>query len=141
MREKIDFAMGLQARRCQRSAEQKPSASSTSRRPKLFRITRQTRIFVWVRWEGYGIQRRGLSRRIPTAEFRKEWSPFPRKDSIAEPLLFFRLDRFVKLERVRRETHRYTQFFKKCEKCGERTNYEVSIFDGARWAAWCGCSP
>lgn len=37
--------------------------------PKTYRITRITDTYVWFRWDAYGPTRRGLSHRIPRAEF------------------------------------------------------------------------
>lgn len=46
---------------------------------KRYRLTRVTKEFVWVRWEAYGHERRGLSIRIPAAEFQRDWVLLPNR--------------------------------------------------------------
>jgi hypothetical protein len=57
---------------------------------KLYRITRETREWVWLRWVGYSIQMRGLSLRVDRQTFRSNWLGLPRKDGLDEQLFFRR---------------------------------------------------
>lgn len=56
---------------------------------RLFRVTRQTREFVWLRWVAYGTEMRGLSMRVPSEEFRTGWLSVLKKDGL-DGQLFFR---------------------------------------------------
>lgn len=40
---------------------------------KRYRLMRVSKEFVWVRWDAYGSERRGLSIKIPISEFRRDW--------------------------------------------------------------------
>jgi hypothetical protein len=59
---------------------------------KLFRITRQTREFVWLRWVCYGTEKRGLSMRVASQDFRTGWLGVLKKDGLDEQLYFRRKD-------------------------------------------------
>lgn len=62
--------------------------------PKRYRLMRTTKEFVWLRWEAFGVSRRGLSIKVNSADFRKEWIPFPIHDSLIEPQRYIRLSRY-----------------------------------------------
>jgi len=44
-----------------------------SKKPKRYYLTRKTKKYVWVRWEFYGSQRRGLSNCKTLEEFENNW--------------------------------------------------------------------
>jgi hypothetical protein len=44
---------------------------------KRYRLTRVSKEFVWVRWEAYGHERRGLSIKIPMSDFQRDWVRLP----------------------------------------------------------------
>jgi len=46
---------------------------------KLHRLMRVSKEYVWIRWEAYGHERRGLSIKIPISEFRRDWVRLPNR--------------------------------------------------------------
>ena len=46
---------------------------------KRYRLMRVSKDFVWIRWEAFGYERRGLSIRIPISEFRSDWVRLPNR--------------------------------------------------------------
>jgi hypothetical protein len=57
---------------------------------KLFRVTRATRVFVWVRWISYGMTRRGLSVRYSRQDFKRLFLPVAKQDGLDEQFYFRR---------------------------------------------------
>jgi diadenosine tetraphosphate (Ap4A) HIT family hydrolase len=51
----------------------------TKRQQKRYRRMRVTKEYVWIRWEAYGPSRRGLSLKIPMAEFQRDWVRLPNR--------------------------------------------------------------
>ena len=58
--------------------------------PKLYRMTRHTRQFVWLRWNGYEMQMRGLSMRMTWRDFNDKYLPYPRNNAFDERFYFRR---------------------------------------------------
>jgi hypothetical protein len=51
-------------------------------RQRIYRITRITKTHVWLRWKAFGWDRRGLSMRVPIAEFRAKWKRLPQREAV-----------------------------------------------------------
>lgn len=71
---------------CKQATDPAPDAKAI----KLFRITRNTRQHVWLRWVAYSTQRRGLSMQMTWADFHSAYLPHPKKDGLDEQLFFKR---------------------------------------------------
>lgn len=56
---------------------------------KLYRVTRSTKQYVWLRWNGYGSQQRGLSSRITQQDFKRDWLLCAKRDGL-DPSLYFK---------------------------------------------------
>jgi len=55
---------------------------------KLYRVTRKTKAWVWLRWEAFGCQRRGLSMRVSRSAFDRDWLPAAKRDGLDADLYF-----------------------------------------------------
>lgn len=40
---------------------------------------RVSKEYVWIRWDAYGCDRRGLSMRIPISKFQRDWVSLPNR--------------------------------------------------------------
>ncbi len=58
---------------------------------KQYRLTRSTKKWTWLRWDAYGFDRRGVSIKIPTDEFRKNWITVAIGDSLIDRQLYVKL--------------------------------------------------
>jgi len=58
---------------------------------KLYRVTRWSKEFIWVRWIAFGVTRRGLSQKIPTDEFYERFRPEVRSKRSKAEKLFWRM--------------------------------------------------
>lgn len=64
--------------------------SEEAKAVRYYRMTRRTKTHVWLRYEFYGTQGRGLSMRMTVEDFKVKWLPCPISDALDRQLFFHR---------------------------------------------------